>query len=133
MSNKPYKLSIKVVLLDQEKRRLLLKRSMASKNNPGKWDLPGGKLDPGEDFEDGIRREVREETGLEIRLTRVLGAAESESPGNRIAYLLMEAEVVSGAPRLSDEHEDMTWASAREMAEADIVSALKAFAMDYSG
>jgi len=36
--------------------------------NIGRYHMPGGRLDPGENFEDGLRREVREETGLEVEL-----------------------------------------------------------------
>ena len=72
MSHKPFALSAKVVVRDEEGRCLLLKRSMSSKGNPGKWDLPGGKVDIGESFDQGLLREVAEETGLTISLQRVL-------------------------------------------------------------
>ena len=66
MAGKPLALSVKVVVRDVSGRCLLLKRSLRSKGNPGKWDLPGGKVDPGENFTQGILREVAEETGLTI-------------------------------------------------------------------
>ena len=88
---------------DDQGRCLILKRSMASKGNPGKWDFPGGKVDAGEALDQAARREVLEETGLEIEIGRVLGAAESESPANRIAYLILEGRVLSGEVRLSEE------------------------------
>lgn len=37
---------------------------------PGAWRAPGGGINPGEPFGDGARREAREETGLDVRLTR---------------------------------------------------------------
>ncbi|HEX6683800.1 MAG TPA: NUDIX domain-containing protein [Candidatus Limnocylindrales bacterium] len=49
--------------------RILLVRSSPRSNNPGKWVLPGGGLDHGEDPNLGVVREFREETGLDIAIT----------------------------------------------------------------
>jgi 8-oxo-dGTP diphosphatase len=46
---------------------LLLHRSSLA-SNPGAWDLPGGHVEPGETLAQGARREVREETGYEIKI-----------------------------------------------------------------
>ena len=48
VAQKTFSLSVKVIVCDREGRCLLLKRSAASAGNAGKWDFPGGKLDPGE-------------------------------------------------------------------------------------
>lgn len=126
---KPLVLSVKVVVFDGEGRCLVLKRSVASKGNPGKWDFPGGKVDAGEAVDETARREVLEETGLEIEVGRVLGAAESESPTNRIAYLILEGRVTSGEVRLSDEHEDFRWVLPRELSQIDLVQQFHSFAL----
>lgn len=73
LAQKPFALSLKVVVRDNVGRCLLLKRSPSSKGNPGKWDFPGGKLEPGEDFDAGLLREVAEETGIVIGLDKVAG------------------------------------------------------------
>ncbi len=56
----------KVVIIDSNSRVLMLKRSSYVDKYAGEWDLPGGHIQVGEDFETGMKREVREETGLEI-------------------------------------------------------------------
>jgi 8-oxo-dGTP diphosphatase len=132
MSYKPFALSAKVVVRDGEGRCLLLKRSMSSKGNPGKWDLPGGKVDAGENLEQGLLREVAEETGLTISLQRVLGAAESESPTKRVAYLILEGRVESGQVRLSSEHDDYAWVDRRELPKMDLADQFRKFAQAYS-
>ena len=93
---------------------------MASKNNPGKWDLPGGKVDAGECFDEALLREVAEETGLSISLEHVLGAAESELPDRRVAYIILEGPRVSGEVTLSGEHDAFVWADPSELSEMDV-------------
>ena len=55
-----YRISIKALILDDEKRFLL------TKEKDDKWDLPGGGLDFGEKPENCLRREIQEEMGLEV-------------------------------------------------------------------
>lgn len=126
VNDKPYSLSVKVAVMDAGGRCLLLKRSAKSKGNPGKWELPGGKVNSGEDFDRALVREVMEETGLSIALDRVLGAAERELPGRRIAYLIMAGSPRSGTVRLSEEHDDSAWVLPEEFKGREIVEQLKA-------
>jgi len=120
MSSNPFSLSVKVLIHDEQGRCLVLRRSSASSHNAMKWDFPGGKTDPGESLDAAARRETLEETGLEIELTRVAGAGESESNKNRIAYLFLEARIVRGKIRLSSEHDAYAWLSPDELASADL-------------
>ncbi len=131
-AQKPYKLSMKVVVKDQHGKCLLLRRSQDSKNNKGKWDFPGGKVDPGEDFDQALLREVVEETGLIASLQGVAGSAESELPDRRVAYLIMEAVVTSGKVTLSSEHNNFVWVERAKMAEMDLCPQFRTFAETYS-
>jgi 8-oxo-dGTP diphosphatase len=129
---KPFKLSVKVVVLDEQDRILLLKRSMNSKGNPGKWDFPGGKVDSGEAFEEALLREVSEETGLKVLLQRVLATAESESPRARVVYIIMEGHIESGQVSLSHEHDDFAWVPRRDLAGMDMAVQFVDFIKKYS-
>lgn len=124
---RPLRLSVKVLIRDGQGRCLLLKRSMTSKGNPGKWDLPGGKAGVGETLDEAARREVIEETGLRIEIGRVLGAAESESPIARIAYLILEGRALSGEIRLSKEHEEFAWVTPNSLGKLDLVRQFREF------
>jgi 8-oxo-dGTP diphosphatase len=62
-------LGVGAIILDRN-RVLLVERGREPLK--GYWSLPGGVLETGERLEDGIRREVREETGLEIRIVKVV-------------------------------------------------------------
>ncbi len=127
MNGKALSLSIKVVVRDDQGRCLLLKRSMKSKGHPGMWDLPGGMVDAGESFDAALVREVREETGLAIRIGRVLGATETEAPLKRIICLILEAHAEAGQVRLSEEHDDFLWASPKAARGMDILESFRPF------
>lgn len=60
------------VIVDERGRMVVLVRG--KEPGQGKWDLPGGFVDPGETVEDALRREVREEVGLDVRALRYLGS-----------------------------------------------------------
>ena len=123
--NKPYKLSVKAIVLDPEKRCLLLRRPADSGNFPGKWDLPGGKLDRGEDFLAALEREAREETGLKLQISGLAGATEFELPTHRTVLLCMAAQAAPGPIRLSDEHAEFAWVPLPEVQGWDIVDHLR--------
>jgi NAD+ diphosphatase len=60
------------VIVDPQGRMVVLVRG--KEPGKGKWDLPGGFVDPGETAEDAVQREVREEIGLEVTALRYLGS-----------------------------------------------------------
>ena len=52
---------------------LITRRARGLRNHAGQWALPGGRLDPGEAAPDAARRELREETGIEVPAAAVVG------------------------------------------------------------
>jgi 8-oxo-dGTP diphosphatase len=132
MAGKPLRLSVKIIVRDESGRCLLLKRAMSSKGNPGKWDFPGGKLDPGESLDEALLREVAEETGLTISIQGVAGAAESELPAWKVVYLILEGRVESGEVRLSEEHDDYVWVDPQKLPTMDLADQFRPFAEAYS-
>ena len=125
--NKPFVLSVKVLLCSPDGKYLILRRSAASKNNAGKWDFPGGKVDAGERFDEALTREVEEETGLKINLLRLAGSAQSQARDRIIVYLFMEAESAGSSVCLSSEHTEYRWVSTQELKCADVCCQFKDF------
>ena len=128
---KPFGLSVKAVVLNPEKQCLAIRRSRQCKTDPGLWDLPGGKCDPGESMEAALRREVTEETGLEVRLTHVAGSAQWEMPEVMVALLLLEAECDGGEVRLSDEHDEYQWVKPEQLNELTFPESFREVLRDY--
>jgi ADP-ribose pyrophosphatase YjhB (NUDIX family) len=71
----------------------------------GKWVFPGGYVDRGEPLEAAALREVKEESGLDVRLTRLLGAY--SYPGNAVILIVYTGEVTGGALRTDEENQDI--------------------------
>ncbi|NYB25977.1 MAG: NUDIX domain-containing protein [Methanobacteriaceae archaeon] len=102
-------LAVRAIIIDDDDKILILKRSMDSKTNPGKWELPGGKVDQGEPFDQALIREVEEETGLIISLDTVVGASQQNLPLIRAVHIIMSGKIVGGELKISSEHEGYAW------------------------
>jgi len=130
--NKPFKLAVKAILLDDHNRCLLLRRSPVCRNFVGKWEWPGGKLDDGEDFASALVREVREEASLEVEITGFGGATSFEMTAVRIVLLCMEARCAQGEVRLSEEHDEYAWVHLTDLAHWDLTDQVKPFMLEYA-
>lgn len=102
----------------REGRVLLVKRM----NPPYTFAPPGGRLNVGEDPETGLRREVREETGLEIELLGLAHYWYGSMDGAKPELLCMNflAESAEEDVRLSDEHSASVWASRADIESGTI-------------
>jgi 8-oxo-dGTP diphosphatase len=111
MSDHP--LSVKAVVIHDGHALLLL-------NERGEWDLPGGRPDPGEDHRAALKREVREETGLEVEVGDALDEHLFEVLPDRFVRILPFAcrLIGGGSVVLSHEHLATRWQPLSGLAEA---------------
>ena len=72
------------------------------------WEIPGGKLEPGETPEECIVREIREELATEIKVERILGVVDYDYPTFHITMHCILCTIVSGELKLL-EHEAAKW------------------------
>ncbi|MFJ6675102.1 NUDIX hydrolase [Actinosynnema sp. NPDC091369] len=89
------------VIKDDRGRVLLLHR-----NTPDlqQWEIPGGKLDPGEDPASTARRELREEMGVEVAVGRNLGTRSFVENGRTMVYTWFLAQITEGEPQVREQH-----------------------------
>jgi mutator protein MutT len=86
---------------------LLAKRGLAAKNERGCWECPGGSIEFGETMAEAIKREVREELGVEIILKHQLRAVDHLLPdeGQHWVTSPFVAKIVPGqAPKILEPH-----------------------------
>jgi NAD+ diphosphatase len=104
------------------KGRVLLARRRAEPFR-GRWDIPGGFLEEGEHPLDGLRRELHEETGLEVEPLDFLGAWMDRYGGDSTAEatlnLYWTARVVSGEPQPADDVDALQWFAADDLPGSD--------------
>ncbi|MBI5388314.1 MAG: NUDIX domain-containing protein [Verrucomicrobia bacterium] len=107
--NSRWGLAVYVAVRDAKGRVLLLRRSSTRSHFAGCWELPGGKPVQDESFDATALVEVFEETGLDVKLTGVAGAAEGSVPGLQVAMLILEGRTRATKVTLSNEHDDFRW------------------------
>jgi mutator protein MutT len=87
------------------------------KNERNEWELPGGKLEPGETPEACVVREINEELNLEVKVARLLDVW-TYAPTKNSSVLIVTFGCVETIPRdvkLSVEHEHIAWFSLSEV------------------
>ena len=100
-------------------RALLIRRG----NPPleGQWSIPGGMLELGESIKEGVRRELAEETGIDVRVGELIEVFERVVPGEggrvRYHFVILDylCEVVSGEATAGSDVTDVAWAREDEL------------------
>ena len=94
---------------------LVVRRGPAAPTHPNCWDFPGGRLENGETPEEGLKREVKEETNLTIKVLKPNFVFTEKLKDHYAQFVVYECRLVSGKLRLSREHREARWATKKEI------------------
>ena len=101
--------------------RLLVCQRRGDGAFPGKWEFPGGKMEPGEDADAALRRELREELDIAVESAReVFRHAHVYADGTRVELAFFEVRAYGGEPR-NRVFQRIAWVLAHELEGLDFL------------
>ena len=111
-------------VIQEHGRALLVRRGRPPAR--GLWALPGGKVEWGEPVARGLEREIREETGLTVRVEKLLGYQDAiMSDGGDVSshyvILCFAVEPVGGRVRCGDDADELRWVTAEELEGLELI------------
>ena len=115
---------IKVVaaLIEKDGKILIAKRSTGDSSVFGKWEFPGGKVEPNEEEIHAVEREILEEFELKIKAKKFIVNNVCEYPNKTIDLRLYSCDYESGEFKLHD-HSEIAWVNKKDLLTYDLAKA----------
>lgn len=99
--------------------RVLACRRAPHTTAPGRWEFPGGKVEPGESAAEALVREIREELGVDIVVLDEL-TTDDTAVGDRVVRLTcLRASLTGAAPHTSTDHDELRWVEPARLPDLD--------------
>jgi 8-oxo-dGTP diphosphatase len=111
-----------VAALVRDGSRVLMSRRRADQPMPGRWEFPGGKVEPGESPIEALAREVREELGCDVEVGRIHEVVFHVYDEFDLYMLVYAATITRGTPR-AVEVAEVAWVEAARLPELDLLPA----------
>ena len=122
-------LGIGAFIFNDRNEFLMVLRGENCKNEAGMWMLPGGAVDFNERLQDTVKREIKEELGIDVEVDELVGVINHILPEEKQHWVsnIFKCKIVSGEPRIQEPHKHagMKWFSLDSLPEnLSIASAL---------
>ncbi|MEZ4443274.1 MAG: NUDIX hydrolase [Polyangiaceae bacterium] len=115
-------LAVGAVIVD-DGRVVLIRRGQPPQ--PGRWSLPGGRVEHGERLEAALRRELLEETGLEVEVGPLLEVVEILDGDRHYVVLDYRCRVIGGELHAGDDAAEAIWVEPAELDAYTVTDAVK--------
>ena len=124
-------ITVVAALIEKDNKILIAKRSTGDSNVLGKWEFPGGKIEPGESSQEALKREIQEELGVSIVIDQFFCTAEYEYTSFHLTMHCYLCHIEVGEMMLH-EHKSAKWLTSQSLdcvewlpADLDVVKRLK--------
>jgi len=91
-----------------DNKRLLVGLRAEGKQHANMWEIPGGKVEAGEDEPSALRREFEEELGCRIEVHEKIGEVTLNEPTTKLVFVAYRCSLSSGVPEAL-EHQELRW------------------------
>lgn len=113
------------IIINDEGEILLARRSENAKTFPGMWNLVSGDVEAGESIEDALKREAKEEAGVDIEIVRFTGRyydRPGRHPTKTVICLPHICKISSGEPHVATPEEvaEVRWFSPEEIRDIEL-------------
>lgn len=128
MTNLPVKLyvSAKAAIMRDGKVLLMKESTQAGRSKVGQYQFPGGRIEEGEAFTDGLKLELKEETGLRVKPAQLITVREwwpiVKGVKLHIVAIFVACEIEDGDIIISPEHDDFAWVAKEAYDQYDIMT-----------
>ena len=108
---------VAAVIVDGD--RVLACRRREGKADAGKWEFPGGKVEPGESRSGALAREIREELGVDVDVGEMLRSDVTDAAGRGIRLTCFSVRLAEARPTASTDHDRLEWVRPAELRMLD--------------
>lgn len=107
--------NLAIVALIEKDNLFLIGKKIEKNNHPlsGRWHIPGGKVNPGEDFEMALKREMKEETNLDLKIDKLFGQVIRGNSEWCVNWYLCRP--INNAALAGDDLIEIQWVTAQEI------------------
>jgi 8-oxo-dGTP diphosphatase len=117
--DKKFGVAVKAMIKNNKDEYLVLSKSDKDDINPKQIDIPGGRLEFGEDFEEALKREVKEELGIDIEVGNCSRVWSLIKDDLHLVGITFNAKFMKGNIELSFEHDNYFWLKKNEVIGGD--------------
>jgi len=136
MSQEQY-VAVKGIIRHQGKILLIREAPGEDRTNPGKWDLPGGRIALGEHPADGLHREIMDEVGLEVQISKLIWLDEwrprIDGLQRQIVGVFLSCTAKTTDVKLNEDHDDHRWVKLDDAKKLPLMSAAASALEAYGG